>query len=142
MGYLPPGLHQADWQEFTAQFTARFAYNNVRIKQANGLLEAIKLLKQAGCHTVYVDGSYVTDKQFPGDFDACWELDGVKLELLDPVFLRYEFGARAMTSRFGGQLFPLFSASLIASTDYLSFFSTDRQNRPKGVIVIDLETLP
>ena len=28
-------------------------------------------LRDAGCKTVYVDGSFVTDKERPGDFDAC-----------------------------------------------------------------------
>lgn len=39
-----------------------------------GLLTAIRLLKLARCRTVYVDGSFVTAKPAPGDFDACWDI--------------------------------------------------------------------
>ena len=37
---------------------------------------------------VYVDGSFVTEKETPGDFDACWEMDGIDPIKLDPIFLR------------------------------------------------------
>ena len=52
-----------------------------------GLKAAMVSLKDAGCKTVYVDGSFVTGKERPGDFDACWEEEGVDPIVLDPVLL-------------------------------------------------------
>ena len=40
---------------------------------AAGIRSAIDNLKEAGCLTVYINGSFVTAKQVPNDFDACWE---------------------------------------------------------------------
>ena len=35
---------------------------------------------------VYLDGSFVSAKLIPGDFDACWDEDGVDFDSIDPVF--------------------------------------------------------
>jgi hypothetical protein len=42
-------------------------------------------LKAAGCRTIYIDGSFVTSKQKPGDFDACWEDNGVDIKYLESI---------------------------------------------------------
>ena len=47
-------------------------------------------LKNAGCLTVYLNGSFVTNKEVPNDFDACWEEDGVDPAVLDPVLLTFD----------------------------------------------------
>ena len=57
-----------------------------------GLRAAMVSLKDAGCKTVYVDGSFVTGKERPGDFDACWEEEGVDPTILDPVLLTFDAG--------------------------------------------------
>ena len=38
-----------------------------------GLRAALESLKSAGCRTVYLNGSFVTSKEAPNDFDACWD---------------------------------------------------------------------
>src|SRR5579864_7933526 len=43
----------------------------------------------AGCSRVYIDGSFVTVKREPGDYDACWDIDGVNVEALGSVFLDF-----------------------------------------------------
>ena len=39
----------------------------------DGLADAVALLTAAGCRRVWLNGSFVTAKDEPGDFDACWE---------------------------------------------------------------------
>ena len=34
-------------------------------------------LSSAGCRLVYLDGSFVTRKERPGDIDACWDVQYV-----------------------------------------------------------------
>ena len=63
-------------------------------------------LHNAGCNTAYIDGSFVTNKQDPADFDCCWDLDGVSLELLDPVLMDFSNKRAAQKAKFGGELFP------------------------------------
>jgi len=43
----------------------------------------------AGCRRVYIDGSFVSAKEVPGDFDGCWEATGMDLTSLDPVLLTF-----------------------------------------------------
>ena len=107
-----------------------------------GLRDALDDLERAGCRRVYVNGSFVTDKEFPNDFDACWEEDGVDPYLLDPVLLTFDAGRATQKDKYLGELFP---ASIIADEDgfsFLEFFQRDREEgEPKGIIAIDLGDL-
>ena len=82
-GNLPPGLHWATWRELHD----RFGTTRWRRRLLVGLRVALENLQSAGCLTAYVDGSFVSSKSEPGDFDACWEEAGVDLDRLDPVLL-------------------------------------------------------
>src|ERR1700676_3010297 len=84
-GNLPVGVHDASWQELVAAFGS----NDTRQRLLDGLRRALLALKAAGCQRAYVDGSFVTAKETPGDFDGCWELAGVNASLLDPVLLDF-----------------------------------------------------
>ena len=90
-GNLPPGIHWVDWPEI---FT-RFGTTAHRLRLLAGLKSALDALRQAGCAAVYVDGSFVTTKVNPADYDACWDPRGVSPYLIDPVFLTFDAG-RAM----------------------------------------------
>ena len=68
-GDLPPGVHFATWPELED----RLAFNSRRHRMLAGFRQACEELRKAGCRLVYLDGSFVTRKQRPGDFDACWE---------------------------------------------------------------------
>ena len=134
-GPLPPGIHRANWDEVAL----RFGNNPWRQQLLAGLRMAMESLRRAGCQTVYIDGSFVTDKEIPNDFDACWEEAGVAPELLDPVLLRFDAGRVAQKARYLGELFP---ASIGATADGISFcefFQMDRETgRPKGIVAMDL----
>ena len=137
-GLLPTGIHRASWDEF---FT-RFATTGCRRRLADGNRAAVEDLKNAGCLTVYVNGSFVTSKEVPNDFDACWEEAGVDPTVLDPVLLTFDPGRAAQKAKYLGELFP---ASAIASGDrfsFLEFFQTDKETAGrKGIIAIDLGDL-
>jgi hypothetical protein len=137
-GLLPPGIHWASWDEFLE----RFGTSSWRLRLADGIRAAIENLKNAGCLTVYVDGSFVTAKEVPNDFDACWDETGVDPLALDPVLLIFDPGRATQKAKYLGELFP---ASAIADGDgfsFLEFFQTDKDTgRPKGIVTIDLEGL-
>ena len=119
-GRLPDGEHEADWQELVE----RFGWNSRRRQLLDGLAEAIALLAAAGCHRIWLNGSFVTAKEEPADFDACWDLDDVDLDVLDPVLLDLSGGRAAQKARFGGELFPNVvetkSGLVFAEFDYLA----------------------
>ena len=54
-GNLPPGVHEATWDEFLA----RYGYTPHRLALLAGLKLALDGLRTAGCRRVYVDGSFV-----------------------------------------------------------------------------------
>ena len=134
-GLLPQGVYRASWDELVD----RFGDSPWRKRLMVGLRAALEDLKSAGCRVVYLDGSFVTSKSMPNDYDACWEESGVDPTALHPVLLTFDPGRAAQKARYMGELFP---ASVIADTDglsFLEFFQTDRETgRPKGIIAIDL----
>ena len=63
----------AGWDEISH----RFGNNIYRNKMLDRLKIVITQLKIAGCKYIYLDGSFVTNKQFPNDYDICWDVTGV-----------------------------------------------------------------
>jgi hypothetical protein len=137
-GNLPPGVHEAQWTEIVE----RFGVTPHRLKLLHGLLEALRSLRDAGCLRAYLDGSFVTDKTVPGDFDGCWEVAGVDASRLDPVLLDFENGRAAQKARFGGEFFLAETDADELGTSFVEFFQKDRSGVPKGIIAIKLQELP
>lgn len=136
-GYLPVGIHDAGW----AEVFAALAFNSHREGLFQGLLAALRVLCTAGCQQVLLDGSFVSSKALPEDYDGAWEPQGVDINLIDPVLLDFNNKRAAMKSKYGGELFPA-SAVAAPGIRYRDFFQRDRNGTPKGIIRIDLGTLP
>ena len=131
-GYLPSGEHVASWVEIVD----RFGWTSWRRGLLDGLSEAASLLAVAGCRKIWLNGSFVTAKDTPGDFDAVWDDSGVDESGLDPVFFDLARGRKAQKMRFGGELFPNW---VNPSSDSLfsEFFQHDRTGRQKGIVVFN-----
>lgn len=84
-GNLPPGIHWASFEEVGE----RFGTSEKRRFLLEGLHSALLALQKAGCETVYLNGSFVTSKENPADYDGCWDVDSVSLELLDLVLMNF-----------------------------------------------------
>jgi hypothetical protein len=139
IGNLPPGIHEATWDEFVARYGA----TPHRLTLLAGLKAALDALRAAGCRRAYIDGSFVTTKVTPGDFDGCWEVGGVDPDLLDPVLLVFANQRAAQKAKYGGEFFPAESAADPFGTRFLEFFQRDKQTGdPKGIVTIDLGGLP
>ena len=137
-GNLPPGIHETDWDELES----RFNDSSRRVQLLAGLREALVALRDAGCRIAYIDGSFVTAKEEPGDFDVCWDADGVNVDALDPVLLEFAEMRRSQKERFGGELFVSDWPADPAGTRFLDYFQRDRETgEPKGIIAINLEVL-
>jgi len=136
-GNLPPGVHWATWDELVA----RFGVNEHRQMLIRGLRKALIALKAANCHTAYVDGSFVSSKDTPRDYDACWEMEGIMPDLLDPVLLEFD-NRLIQKAKFRGELFPVDSRDRKAKRSFLQYFQADKETKlPKGIIAIDLRGL-
>ena len=93
-------------------------------------------LRAIGCVRIYLDGSYVTGKPIPGDYDACWDPAGVDLKRLDPVFRDFSNKRQAQKTKFKGEFFP--STMKNAPTHpFVDFFQVDRfTGLSKGILLI------
>lgn len=132
---LPPGEHLATLQEVKQTL----AFNPHRLNLFNGLVNAANLLARSGCKYLYLDGRYVTEKDMPGDFDACWSIEQVDFNIVDPIFLDLSNGTTAQKARFGGELFPNCTERASGKL-FKDFFKNEKHtNQEKGIIVIDLQ---
>lgn len=136
-GYLPPGMHPTSWSDLAPAFGS----NSHRVDLLAGLRAALENLAHAGCKRVLLDGSFVTAKVLPRDYDGAWETNGVDVGLIDPVLLDFTNHRAAMKAKYRGELFPA-SAPAAFGVTYREFFQKDRNGVVKGVLEIDLGSLP
>jgi hypothetical protein len=143
-GNLPPGIHTMKWKD-VRRFFGTTAH---RRRLLSGLQRAMASLKSAGCRRVYLDGSFVTDKETvlglpPNDYDGCWDISGVDPTKLDPVLLDFSKGRAAQKAKFLGELFPAETPAGVTGRTFLEFFQIDkRTGNPKGIVTIDLRNFP
>lgn len=130
-GRLPDGVYEVEWQEVVE----RFGWNIRRRQLLDGLAEAIEILAAAGCRRMWLNGSFVTAKDEPGDFDACWDPDGVDLDALDPILFDLSGGRSAQKERFGGELFPNVTETG-SGLVFAEFFRNERDIGRKGIVVL------
>lgn len=91
---------------------------------------------------MYVDGSFVTDKEIPNDYDACWDVHGVKAEKLDRLLLQFNDEAKAgMQDKFRGDIRPDSFSPMETGGTYLEFFQMDRDGNRKGIIRLSLKEI-
>jgi hypothetical protein len=134
---LPPGIHAATLAEIERTFT----YNPRRRALFSGLVDAALHLSLVGCRRVLLDGSYVSAKPIPGDYDACWDPEGVDFAKLDPVFDDFDNGRATQKARFGGEFFPSTVIEANSSAAFAEFFQIDRfTGRKKGILAVALAT--
>ena len=136
-GNLPPGIHTLTLMETNSLLV----FNERRRNLFSGFKRACIHLQQAGCQKVYIGGSFATNKEFPGDFDACWDTTNVDFKILkdiEPVLLDFSNNCAAQKAKFGGELFPADKPTYLTGVTHLDFFQEDRDGHPKGIISIAL----
>jgi hypothetical protein len=135
-GNLPPGVHSARWQELTD----RFGTTPLRRRLLDGLRSALESLRDVGCRTVYLDGSFVTSKEDPADYDGCWVRDDVDTSRVEPILLFRE-GRDAQKAKYGGELYSISVSGLSGAHELLEFFQVDKDGNRKGIVMLDLREL-
>jgi hypothetical protein len=134
-GSLPPGVHEATWEELVE----RFGTTDTRRRLLVGLQAALRALAHAGCRRFFLDGSFVTTQPEPGDWDGCWDAEGVNQRRLDPLLSGWPERRANQKQRFGGDIFPAFwDADGLGNT----FFQSGRDGTPRGIILIDPRDVP
>ena len=138
-GDLPQGVYVAKWDEFET----RFAITAHRKRLAAGLRSALIVLGKAGCQLVYVDGSYVSEKSVPNDYDVAWDPNGVDTKLLlklEPVFFDFKNKRAAQKAKFLGEFFPSSAKADAVGTTFFDFFQVDKNSGDaKGIIALNIQ---
>lgn len=135
-GNLPPGVHTCEWEEFVE----RFGTTDDRLRLIQGLRLAMEQLKLAGCRVIYINGSFVTSKLKPGDFDACYDnetVDNDYLKIHAPKLLNH-YNRAAQKAKYKGEIFPSSQPVGNYGDNSFNFFQRDRNRNKKGIIAIDL----
>jgi hypothetical protein len=135
---LPPGIHPAT----LAEVEVAFAINPPRRDLFVGLVDGAASLKWSGCVELYLDGSFVTAKPIPADYDACWNPVGVDPTKLDSVFRDFTNLRQAQKAKFKGEYFP---STLLNKPNqpFIDFFQIERfSGGRKGIVSIDLTREP
>jgi hypothetical protein len=74
------------------------------------------------------------DKENPGDFDGCWEADGVNWDDLHPALRKLTVPRASQKKRYGGEF-------VIADSPSEPFGPAYRTGAAKGIIRVSLEEL-
>ena len=132
-GELPEGTHDATLDEIEA----RYAITAHRETLFECFSDWVDHMRSAGCHTFHLDGSYITNKDHPDDYDALWDTRGVDTSLIHPCLLAYPKDRDAIKDRFGGDIFPDHAIPEGSISFYLDRFQRETREdvpRRKGII--------
>jgi hypothetical protein len=134
-GVLPEGEHVCSMEEFKR----RFVFNETRAKIFAGLLKLIADIKLFGCKTIYIGGSFVINKDEPGDIDVCWEDDDeTDWDLIESEFqILFDMDPPRywQQSVYSADIFPANITEGNTGKLFKDFFKTDTEtNITKGII--------
>ncbi|MXV79715.1 MAG: hypothetical protein F4X58_06500 [Chloroflexi bacterium] len=135
---MPKGIHQASWKEIVDVL----GFSTRRAWLLEGLQDALAELARSGCRLAYLDGSFVTEKRDPGDYDLCWEMDGVDIAGLDPILTRVTPPRAEQHAKYRGDILPnlVEESSGVPLVDY---FQLDKETgESKGIAALDPRCLP
>ncbi len=130
-GELPPGEHQTSLDEVEAMYGSSTGRRKLLMQ---GLRKAVSNFELSGVKTLWIDGSFITDKKEP--IDGCWEYTSVvDVEKLDSIFL----GSRGeMKNKYGLDFFIANIIEAGSGLPFPKFFQVNRDGDPKGIIVVKL----
>ncbi len=128
LGYLPAGVYDATLVEIEN----RFAYNKTRKRLFEAMVKVVNMFREAKSPEIFLDGSYITTKPEPGDYDLCWEPSGV-----EPTDELLEFFSTKVDRKkiYLGDIFPRFPQPPYY-VDHFVEWQSDVEGAPKGLIRI------
>lgn len=142
--YLAPGIYSLSWSEISNEL----GWNVYRKTLIDGLKNGLIALKNCGCKMAYIDGSFVSQKARPGDFDVCYEESGMDFAKLkkdyEPLTIFANMRELQKTI-YKGEFFRANDlADLLTGVNFRTFFQQIKYSFPveyKGIISINLDTL-
>lgn len=132
-GLLPPGVYDATLEEVRV----RYAINPRRIALFKGMESGIENLFLSGSPLIYLDGSYITTKPRPDDYEICWDPRFVDPKNLDPIFLDFLEERNRQKQKYGGEYFPSTMVEIGSGKAFADYFQKDKHSGAiKGIVRI------
>jgi len=132
-GELPPGEYKASLGEVKKVYGSSTERRKLLMR---GLYKAAGNFEIAGVKHIWLNGSFITNKNEPEDIDGCWEytLD-VDLKKLGSIWL----GSREeIRNKFGLDFFIANIIETESGLPFPKFFQQNRDGNPKGIIIVTL----
>ncbi|GAA1955992.1 hypothetical protein GCM10009798_14140 [Nocardioides panacihumi] len=138
-GRLPPG----DWEATWGEIEAKFAYNFRRREILTGLQHVAEQLRRHGIQEIWVDGSFVTNKQRPDDADVVYMIpaDGDADDWADVGPSRRKHMKqyhRVDLWRYPSPQPPKHSVAGGKLITIKEFFETDGDGNPRGLLHVNI----
>lgn len=154
-GYLDAGLHPMTVDDVEKIFVTGFPSSNTR----QGIIDGYKkhaddLAKIINECVQFIDGSFVTNKNDPGDIDMVCLIDGDTVDALAPaeqtkLAALLSGPATKATHKCDAYLVvtypethPAYPAARQQRKYWMGEFGFDRQDHPKGIVTIDVKAQP
>ena len=122
------GIHPAT----LAEIKNRFANSERRMQLFVAMEKVVLMLRSAQCSEIFLDGSYVSTKPEPGDYDLCWDPTGVVPTKELKRFLQEKRDRKKIHL---GDIFPRLPEPPYF-TDHVIEWQTDRDENRKGIVRI------
>jgi hypothetical protein len=129
-GYLPPGEHPATLDEIEMKYVT----NRRRREIFDGLAHVIQQLVGHGVHDIWINGSFVTDRQRPNDVDVIF----VPTTAYGPNWGLLHLSRRTDLKKYMRvDLLPSTACGVMRTgqrVPVLDYFKTSRNGELKGII--------
>lgn len=137
-GKLPPGEHPVSWPHLVAAF----GQGSVKRRLATeGLRQFALVLRAAGGKWLFVDGSFASSRERPNDWDGCFLSGEIDWQTVDPRLRDIRANRDALKADFRCDVFAAETINRETGKPFRDFFQQERTGKPKGILVLDLETV-
>ena len=129
-GVLDPGIYKMTWKEFYNSFS----FSKRRKELLEGLEKVVAILREIRATHIYIDGSFVTDKVNPNDWDACFDSS---IPVINNLLCKYPFkDTKIQKKLYKGELFYAKSIADEYGNTYFDFFQQKKGNSAikKGMV--------
>lgn len=136
-GYLAPGIYEASFEEVRE----RFGFSKERQRLLKLMEELLDQCRMLNCDILYLDGSFVSAKVKPVDYDACWDTSNENREgvLNNVLNTPLNSESEAQKEYFGGEVYPAFVKSpRLPKLTILEYFQRTKEGERKGIVMLKL----
>lgn len=154
-GYLEAGVHPFDTIELEAHFVTSFPHSSTRSQILTGYRQhSLEIAAIVGSCDQYIDGSFVTNKNDPGDVDLVVLVDATVVDALpddQKLKLKELVSGPATKAKYLCDAYfcpiyptghPLSDHSRQQRKYWLGEFGYDRNDVPKGIVHIKVAPAP